>query len=107
MANGIQIIGLEKLPEFRSGDDVTNSLEGSAKDTCGGFLENDILVVTQKIISKVENCVVDLSNIIPGIEAVELAQRTRKDPRLTELILQESKRIVRVEEERGVIITET
>ena len=38
---------------------------------------------------------------------MELAQRTRKDPRLTELILQESKRIVRVEEERGVIITET
>ena len=107
MANGIQIIGLEKLPEFRPGDDVTNSLEGSAKDTCGGFLESDILVVTQKIISKVENCVVDLSNINPGIEAVELAQRTRKDPRLTELILQESKRIVRVEEERGVIITET
>ena len=72
MANGIQIIGLEKLPEFRAGDDVTNSLEGSAKDTCGGFLESDILVVTQKIISKVENCVVDLSNIIQGIEAVEL-----------------------------------
>ena len=107
MSKGIQIIGLEKLPEFRPGDDITNSLEGSAKDTCGGFLENDILVVTQKIISKVENCVVDLSKVFPGPAAVELAQRTKKDPRLTELILRESKRIVRVEEERGVIITET
>jgi coenzyme F420-0:L-glutamate ligase/coenzyme F420-1:gamma-L-glutamate ligase len=55
----------------------------------------DVLVVTQKILSKAEGRMVDLAKVEPGPEAVELADKTHKDPRLVELVLQESVSIVR------------
>ncbi|MEJ7935533.1 coenzyme F420-0:L-glutamate ligase [Sphingobium sp. AN558] len=59
------------------------------------FEHGDILVVTQKIISKAENRFVDIAQVTPGVEARRLAEITRKDPRLVELVLSESKAVLR------------
>ena len=107
MQSGIQIIGLDKLPEFKPNDNIVDNMLISAKQSLGGFIDGDIVVITQKIISKVEDCIVDLKTVSPEREALNLAKKTRKDPRLVQLILEESKRVIRVEEQRGIIITET
>jgi len=67
--------------------------------------DGDILVVTQKIVSKAEGCVVQLDEIEPSTLALEWAERWNKDARVVELVLRESRRIVRMD--RGVIISET
>lgn len=59
------------------------------------FEQGDILVVTQKIVSKAENRFVDLASVTPGPEALRLADITRKDPRLVELVLAESSDVLR------------
>jgi coenzyme F420-0:L-glutamate ligase / coenzyme F420-1:gamma-L-glutamate ligase len=84
----IEIIPLDGLPEVRPGDDLAAML---ARD----FRLGDILVVTQKIVSKAHNLFVDLASVTPGSEALRLAEVTRKDARLVELVLQESMAIVR------------
>jgi coenzyme F420-0:L-glutamate ligase / coenzyme F420-1:gamma-L-glutamate ligase len=66
---------------------------------------NDVVVVTQKIVSKSEGRILDLSTVKPSIHALELATKTKKDPRFVELILTESRNLVRYSE--NLIITET
>ena len=65
----------------------------------------DILVITQKIISKQEGNIVDLSTVMPSLLAIGIASAYGKDPRVVEIILSQSKRIIRMN--NGVIITET
>jgi coenzyme F420-0:L-glutamate ligase / coenzyme F420-1:gamma-L-glutamate ligase len=84
----IEIIPLDGLPEVRPGDDLAAML---ARD----FRAGDVLVVTQKIVSKADDLFVDLASVRPGTEAQRLAEVTRKDARLVELVLQESTAIVR------------
>jgi coenzyme F420-0:L-glutamate ligase/coenzyme F420-1:gamma-L-glutamate ligase len=105
MAPQVQIIGVAGMPEVRPGDDlavlILEALRGQGLDIEDG----DVLVVTQKIVSKAERRLVDLRTVEPTPRAQELAVRTGKDPRLIEVILRETRRIVR--QERGVIICET
>jgi len=60
---------------------------------CGGpcLREHDVVVITQKVVSKVEGRAVRLSEVEPSAEAVELAAEVRKDPRFVELVLRESR----------------
>ena len=67
--------------------------------------DNDIIVVSQKIISKQEGRIVRLSSVIPSLLSTGIASEYEKDPKLVEIILSESKRIVRME--NGIIIVET
>ncbi|MGE0775060.1 MAG: coenzyme F420-0:L-glutamate ligase [Sphingomonadaceae bacterium] len=91
----IQIYPLSEIGEVQPGDDLARlladavSAEGITPDS------SDVLVVTQKIVSKAEGCFVDLTSVTPGPAAKELAQTTRKDPRLVELVLSESQNVVR------------
>lgn len=91
----IQIHPLSAIGEVRPGDDLAALLadairvEGITPDA------TDILVVTQKIVSKAEGRFVDLATVTPGAEALKLAETTRKDPRLVELVLAESQNVVR------------
>jgi coenzyme F420-0:L-glutamate ligase/coenzyme F420-1:gamma-L-glutamate ligase len=64
---------------------------------CGGIVPRggDVFVLTQKILSKAEGRMVDLAIVKPSTEAIELAGKVQKDPRLVELILSESVRVVR------------
>ena len=101
----IQIFGISKLPEVRVGDDLPHLLlEGAARASIQPQ-EGDILVVTSKVISKVEGRVVDIRGVTPSRFAQEIAPLIQKDPRVTELILGDSKRIVRMA--RGLLISET
>jgi coenzyme F420-0:L-glutamate ligase/coenzyme F420-1:gamma-L-glutamate ligase len=99
----IEILPLAGLPEVRPGDDLAALLARAMTGLPGGPRANDILVVTQKIVSKAENLFVDLAAVEPDDEARELAERTRKDPRLVALILRESVAVVRAVP--GVLIT--
>jgi coenzyme F420-0:L-glutamate ligase / coenzyme F420-1:gamma-L-glutamate ligase len=88
------------LPELRSGDEL-----GRLIADAGSPGDDEIVVISQKVVSKVEGRVRKLSEIKPGAEARELAERLDKDPALVELVLAESERVVRAE--RGILITET
>jgi coenzyme F420-0:L-glutamate ligase/coenzyme F420-1:gamma-L-glutamate ligase len=101
----LEFMPLEHLPEIRSGADLPESLR-NAMHTAGVELQpRDILAVTQKIISKAEDRVVHLSTVEASPHSVAIARRMKKDPRLVEVILRESRRIVRMRGE--VLICET
>jgi len=99
----IEILPLRGLPEIRPGDDLATLLAAAMAGLPGGPRVMDILVVTQKIVSKAENLFVDLETVEPDREATALAEKTRKDPRVVALVLRESTAIVRAVP--GVLIT--
>ena len=71
------------------------------------LVNGDILVVTQKVVSKAEGRLVDLKDVTPSPFARQLAEDSGKDARLVELVLRESRSIVRMDLDRGIMITET
>ncbi len=97
---GIRIVGVEGLPEIRRGDDLAVLI----RERCT-LDAHTIVVVAQKIISKAEGAEIDLRTIEPSERARAWADQWGKDARLIEVILRESRRIVKME--RGVIIAET
>ena len=99
----LTIYPLTGLPEVRPGDDLPAMLRVAAAEAAGGFAAGDVLVVTQKIVSKAMGLFVVLDEVAPGPEAAELAAKVRKDPRLVELALRESVAVVRAVP--GVLIT--
>ena len=103
----VGILALDGIPEVRLGDDL-GALIGDAIDRTAGVLPlgpADVLVVTQKVVSKAEGAVVDLATVDPRPEATEFARRFDRDPRQVEVVLREARRVVRMD--RGVLITET
>jgi len=101
----LQVIGLVGLPEVRPGDDLPALIIEAAREQGTDVQDGDVLVVTQKVVSKVEGRLVNLGDVQPSAHAREVAKATGKDPRLVEVILRESRRIVR--QEGPVLITET
>jgi len=101
----LSLIGLTGLPEVRAGDDLAALIVQAARSLDLVLLPGDILVVTQKIVSKAEGRVVSLRDVIPSALALSWAALLSKDPRLIELILREAPRIVRMD--RGILLTET
>jgi len=103
----VEVIALAGLPEVRPGDDL-EAMIGDALEATDGVLPvqaGDVLVVTQKIVSKAEGAVVDLRTVTPSARAMEWADEWGRDARQIEVVLQQARRIVRME--RGVLITET
>ena len=101
----INIIGIEGMPDICPGDDLTNLIIDACNKEGISIENGDILVVTQKIISKSESCLVDLTTIAPSDLAVKWAKEWDRDPRVIELVFQKSKRISKME--NGVLLTET
>lgn len=103
----LEVLALEGIPEVVPGSDLV-ALIGDALERTTGALplgEDDVLVVTQKIVSKAEGAIVDLTTVEPRPEAVEWAAAWDRDPRQVEVVLREAVRIVR--QARGVLIVET
>jgi coenzyme F420-0:L-glutamate ligase/coenzyme F420-1:gamma-L-glutamate ligase len=99
---GIELIPVNGFPEVRPGDDLARLVA----EAVGGTLRaGDVLVVTHKIMSKAEGRLVDLGTVEPSALAKEYAARWGKDPRQIEVVLRESRRVVRMD--RGVVISET
>ena len=105
MNGTVQVFPLRGIPRVKPGDDllgyITRSLEA------GGIVlqDSDVVVVTQKVVSKAEGRVVKIDDIRPGRKAKLLAEELGKDPRTVQIILSESKRIIR--KGHGVLIMET
>jgi coenzyme F420-0:L-glutamate ligase/coenzyme F420-1:gamma-L-glutamate ligase len=103
----VEVIALAGLPEVKPGDDLETMI-GEALEATPGALPvrpGDVLVVTQKIVSKAEGAVVDLRTVEPSQRAVEWAEAWGRDARQIEVVLREARRVVRME--HGVLITET
>jgi coenzyme F420-0:L-glutamate ligase / coenzyme F420-1:gamma-L-glutamate ligase len=103
----VEILALEGMPEIRPGNDLAREILGAIERTPGAvpLREDDVLVVTQKVVSKAEDAIVDLTTVTPRAEAVAFAAEWDRDPRQLEVVLREAKRVVRME--HGVLITVT
>ena len=103
----IEIIGVIGLPEINKGDNLSEMIVGAAQRQGTPLVNGDILVVTQKVVSKAEGRLVELKDVTPSPFARQLAEDSGKDARLVELVLRESRSIVRMDLDRGIMITET
>ncbi len=101
----IEIVGLRSLPEIQPGDDLAQLVFGALQDNGATLQRGDVVVLTQKIVSKAEGQLVRLSGVTPSALARQWARHMRADPRLVEVVLRESRRVVRMNER--VLITET
>jgi coenzyme F420-0:L-glutamate ligase/coenzyme F420-1:gamma-L-glutamate ligase len=103
----VEVIALEGIPEISVRDDLAGRIGDALERTAGALplREDDVLVVTQKVVSKAEGAIVDLTTVVPRPEAVAFAERWDRDPRQLEVVLREARRVVRME--HGVLITET
>jgi coenzyme F420-0:L-glutamate ligase/coenzyme F420-1:gamma-L-glutamate ligase len=102
----VELIALDGIPEVSSGDDlsllIADAVEASGLELTGG----DVVVVTQKIVSKAEGQLVELAVVEPSALAVAWAERWGKDPRQVEVVLRESAEVVRMGP-GGLIISRT
>ena len=103
----LEVIALDGVPEIRPGDDLAGVVGDALERTLGALplRRDDVLVVTQKVVSKAEGAFVDLATIEPRPEAVEYAARWGRDARQVEVVLRQAVRVVRMD--RGVVIVET
>lgn len=107
MADRVEAVAIEGLGEIVPGDDLP-ALIADALAASTGVLplrDDDVLVVTQKVVSKAEGAIVDLTTIEPRPVAVEFARRYDRDARQVDVVLREAKRVIRMA--NGVVITET
>lgn len=105
MTKNIELIGMPEIPEIGAGDDIAVLIVAAMRNAGIEAAEQDVFVVAQKIVSKAEGRIVHLDSVNPSSRALEWAAAFDKDARVVEVVLNESKRIVRME--RGVLISET
>src|SRR4051812_4454813 len=101
----IQILPILGLPEVHPGNDLARLIAERLHTQKFLPQSGDIVVIAQKVVSKAEGRIVSLNSVIPSERAIAWAKAWDKDARAVELVLHESKRIVRME--RGIIIAET
>jgi len=93
------------MPEVSPGDDVGRLIVDAVARSGRSIADGDVVVVAQKIVSKAEGALIALAGVRPSSRAERWAEAFGKDPRVVEVVLRESRRIVRME--RGIIIAET
>lgn len=102
--SAVQLLPVRHLPSIKEGDDLAELIIAAARASEAALRDGDILVVAQKIVSKAEGRARRLDEVVPSPTAIDLAATVRKDARLVELILSESRSIVRAVP--NVLITE-
>jgi len=100
-----EVIGITGLGEVRPGDDVGGLVVDAAARQTTPLADGDVVVVSQKIVSKAEGRLLRLTDVVPSAIALAMAPTLGRDPRLLEVILRQSRRIVRMD--RWVVVTET
>lgn len=103
--NVVQVIAVENLPLIKKGDNIGQLIVEAAKKQNTPIQEKDIIVVTHVAVSKAEGNVINLDEVTPSERAKEIAQETNKDPAMVEVVLQETRDIIRIGQ--NSIITET
>jgi len=101
----INVISVRGIPIVKEGDNLAEMICEAAEKQGTGIQEGDIIVITHVIVSRAEGNVVNLDSVVPSDFAKAFAQQFDKDPNLTEVVLRESKGIVRMGD--GKLITET
>ncbi len=102
----IELIPIDGIGEVRPGDDLAALIAAAADSSGIGLQADDVLVVTQKVVSKAEGRIVELASVQPSAFALEWAARWGKDARQVELVLRESATVVRMGP-GGLIISRT
>src|SRR5262249_62096999 len=87
-----EVIGVEGLPEIGAGQDLAQLIAEAARAQQTPLAAGDLLVVSQKIVSKTEGRVVRLGDVTPSPDTLTLAEQIARDPRLVEVVLAESRR---------------
>ena len=105
MAADLRVFAVEGIPEVRRGDDVGALIAAAIERAARPLEDGDVVVIAQKIVSKAEGAVVELACVKPSRLAESWAAMYGKDPRMVEVVLRESRRIVRMH--RGVLIAQT
>jgi coenzyme F420-0:L-glutamate ligase/coenzyme F420-1:gamma-L-glutamate ligase len=100
----LRLFSFPGIPEIRPGHDLAKCVADAARRASAQFEDGDVLVIAQKIVSKAEGALVDLAGVKPSAQALTLGAQWKKDPRAVEIVLQQSRRIVRSDH---VLITET
>jgi coenzyme F420-0:L-glutamate ligase/coenzyme F420-1:gamma-L-glutamate ligase len=100
----LRIIALPDFPQVASGDDLAALTAAALARSELALRSDDVLVFAQKVISKAECRRIDLATVVPSASALDLAEIVQKDPRLVELVLRESRRVVRAA--KDVLIVE-
>jgi len=104
MVNRINIFALDGVPLVKPGDDLVEIIRDALIFSNERLQDDDVVVIAQKIISKAEGRIVSLNSVKPSSRAEALAIKLEKDPRQIELVLRESKEIIRLKP--GVVIVE-
>lgn len=95
MSGAVSFLALRGLPEIRAGDDLAALIRAALRESGLQLKSKDLLVVAQKIVSKAEGRLVRLADVAPSAEAQALALTVQKDPRFVELVLRESREVLR------------
>jgi coenzyme F420-0:L-glutamate ligase/coenzyme F420-1:gamma-L-glutamate ligase len=95
MTARLELFAIPGLPMVRTGDDLPALILASLERAGQVLRDRDVLVVAQKIVSKAEGRTVDLAGVVPSVKAVSLAAEVGKDPRIVEVVLSESTKVVR------------
>jgi coenzyme F420-0:L-glutamate ligase/coenzyme F420-1:gamma-L-glutamate ligase len=95
MSTRLEIIAIPGLPMVRAGDDISSIIVDACQHSGLALRERDVVVVAQKIVSKAEGRTVDLATVTATPEAIALAAEVQKDPRIVQVVLSESVRVVR------------
>ena len=111
MATSLALHALPGIPMVQPGDDLAALIEAGLSRAGLVLQPGDVLVLAQKIVSKAEGRIIDVADVVPSAEAIELAAVTQKDPRAVQVVLDQSVRVVRarpnliiVEHRRGWVM---
>lgn len=103
----VDVVGVAGMPEVRPGDRLAEMIARAADAQGTPIAARDVVVVTQKVVSKAEGRLARLSDVTPSAFATAFAARSGRDARLVELVLGESRTVVRADAARGILIVET
>ena len=102
-STGLTLTAIPGIPLVTRGSDIVGLILAALSSQGMSLCSGDVLVITQKIVSKSEGRMINLCDVEPGERAVELANKTAKDPRLIELVLSESTEVVRAVDELIIV----
>jgi len=108
MTHSISMFAIDNIPDIQPDDDLAAILILCLGDS--GLQDGDIVVIAHKVVSKAEGQIIRLAEVTPSEQAIKLAEQVNKDPRKVEVVLRESKQVVKVrklpQRDEGLIITE-
>jgi coenzyme F420-0:L-glutamate ligase/coenzyme F420-1:gamma-L-glutamate ligase len=104
----LELISIKEIPDIKEGDNLSEILLKALKSQQLDLIEKDILVIAQKIVSKAEGKIVDLNKVKPSSFAKKLGEELLKDPKMVEVILGETRRIIKMQRktDTGVMVVE-